>query len=378
MTSRRHARYYPVARVAHLERLASMAPADFLYSATRQDWDPGLAANAPGVERIQFVDVVRRIAGGHYSIVEIPEPLAIPLLPRLAVLAVLARINNLLRPRRPVTFVFYAIENLDQTGKLRSRLPVPKFLARTLINLPLRLVMSATSRAAFGTRGALDTYVAQLGEHRWRRLTQATEVRMFVALSPAGEGGEQRDARRVGFLGSFEERKGIRDLIAAWPAVLARRPDAELEIIGHGPLEDEVRTFVSSANHVRLAIDPPRAEIKSALPTWHVLVLLSRRTPTWREQIGLPILEGLSAGCEILTTSETGIAQWLETNGHRVVEPGSDPARVAAAIVEAIGATRPAAAVRAQLPRVDGRVQADHWMFKHSSELQEGVDGLDV
>lgn len=369
MVRRRNARYYPVARVAHIERLASMAPADFLFSSTRRDWDEALASRTPGVERVRFVDVAMRVGRGRYAIVEIPEPLALPLLPKLVALAVLARLNNALRPRRRVTFVYYAIENLNQVEKLRSKLALPRWIARHAISTALRIVMSVTSKAAFGTEGALSTYIEQVGERRWRRMAQSTDVREFTALAPPEPTTASRSPMQAGFLGSFEERKGIRQLMAAWSDVLIHEPGAQLAIVGHGPLEAEVAAFAAANDGVQLTIDPPRNEIKDALGTWHVLVLLSRRTPTWREQIGLPILEGLSAGCEVVTTTETGIADWLVANGHRVVEQDATSDEVADSLVGALRSSRSRAEVQRALPETDGRKLADDWLMDAASTL---------
>jgi hypothetical protein len=43
----------------------------------------------------------------------------------------------------------------------------------------------------------------------------------------------------------------------------------------------------------------------------------------WREQLGLPILEGLSHGSRIVTASETGLAPDLSRDGHFVIAQAS-------------------------------------------------------
>ena len=44
------------------------------------------------------------------------------------------------------------------------------------------------------------------------------------------------------FVGRLVEKKGVGDLIAAMPAILAKRPEARAVIVGHGPLEDRLKT----------------------------------------------------------------------------------------------------------------------------------------
>ena len=117
---------------------------------------------------------------------------------------------------------------------------------------------------------------------------------------------------------------------------------------------------------MELVIDPPRSEIHRHLRSASVLALPSRPTASWREQIGLPIVEGLAHGCNIVTTSETGLAGWLTEHGHNVVAPGAGVSALADSVLHALhkqGDGGTAVGVVADLPAVDGRLAADAWMF---------------
>jgi glycosyltransferase involved in cell wall biosynthesis len=94
-----------------------------------------------------------------------------------------------------------------------------------------------------------------------------------------------------------------------------------------------------------------------------VVVLPSRRQVAWREQVGLPIVEGLAHGCTVVTTDETGIADWLRRNGHGVIPAASVGELLASVITEAAARPLDARAVCASLPRQDSRLEADSWMF---------------
>ena len=102
-------------------------------------------------------------------------------------------------------------------------------------------------------------------------------------------------------------------------------------------------------------------------------VLLSQPTPTWREQVGLPVVEGLAHGCTVVTTTETGLAGWLAAHGHEVLPPGAPDGEVAAAVDRALGRRRPAGDVLADLPAADGRLAADRWMFGPRAWPEPGV-----
>lgn len=51
----------------------------------------------------------------------------------------------------------------------------------------------------------------------------------------------------VGFIGSFYDYEGLDDLIAAMPALVARRPAAKLLLVGGGPMETALRTQAAAS-----------------------------------------------------------------------------------------------------------------------------------
>jgi glycosyltransferase involved in cell wall biosynthesis len=165
------------------------------------------------------------------------------------------------------------------------------------------------------------------------------------------------------FLGAFDERKGLRVLAAAWPEVHRQRPDARLTLVGKGPLAGLAEDLAADRPEVDLVVDPPRPRIHEALRSAALVVLASQRTATWREQVGLPLVEGLAHGCAVVTTAETGLADWLAADGHRVVDVSAGSGALAAAIVAGLDERRSRASVLAGLPEIDGRLAADAWMF---------------
>lgn len=165
------------------------------------------------------------------------------------------------------------------------------------------------------------------------------------------------------FLGAFHERKGLPELVAAWPEVVRRRPSARLTVMGSGPLEGMVRDLAERCPGVVVVVDAPRSEVHAALRRSSVVVLLSRRTDTWREQVGLPLVEALAHGCSVVTTTETGLAGWLSNHGHAVLPADTTDEDVAGTVVELLARHRPVASVLADLPDTDGRLAAAAWLF---------------
>ena len=349
------ARYYDMARLAHIERLPDMVPGDFFFTRHRLDWNEGLTASAPNVRRVSLVGLLTRLWRSDYSAVEVPEPLALPIVPKLIAIACVVSAKNVLKGSK-TSLVWYAIENIDVAEKLSAKTHLPRALSRFLLKLALMPVLRSTSRAVFGTEGARENYEALLGPIR------ATH-RTLLALPQASAELGQKSEQKICFLGAFEQRKGILKLLEAWPLIRDAHPDASLTVMGHGPLSETVAATCAELSGVTLVLDPSREVISHTLSEAKVLVLLSERTPTWREQVGLPIVEALSYGCEIVSTPETGLAGWLRANGHTVTVDHPSLEQVAAAIGAAAAREPRSKAIKNSLPAVDSRIEADSWLF---------------
>ena len=358
----RVARYYPTARLAHIERLADDRLVDFFYSDHRLDWDESLASSMPNVRQQSAVHIIWSLLTTPYDLIEIPEPLAISLLPRLVLLTVLLRVKKTFGRKSP-RFVFYAIENLDQVCKVAARTRFPSWLIRPIVRWSVTAVLSRTHRVAFGTQGARENYESVLSTAR-RSFASSTELADFEALPSPRHSYFEKGAADACFVGALDDRKGIRLVMAAWPLVVAMNAGSTLSILGHGPFEVEVRDFAQRHPEVSFCLNPSRKSIWEALGRSHCLILPSQRTVLWREQVGLPIVEGLSQGCEIVTTTETGIANWLRKHGHRLVDSGCSPETLATAIDGALSDKRPFSQILADLPETDSREQADAWLMQ--------------
>ena len=347
------ARLYKTLRSAYLERAHVLPEATILYRAKRYDFHESLV---DGLNVVQAgpVRAAWLLARSKVITLEINEPLMLSSVWGSALAISGLRARSLLGGPR-ATIVSYAMENsnplvrpVGEEGRLRR-------FANSRLS---RFVWRHTDRIAFGTDAARITYGRAL-----RRPPAGITCTVIPALPapctcPVDPGpGEPR----VVFLGALVARKGFPELLAAWPSVTARNPAARLTIIGKGTLEDRARQAAEQDPTIELIIDPPRSEIHAQLRRARVLALPSQPTATWREQIGLPIVEGLAHGCQIVTTSETGLADWLTEHGHDVVAPGAEIPALAFAVMRAL--EKQSGTGVADLPAVDGRLAADAWMF---------------
>lgn len=343
-------RLYESVRTAHLERARQLVPASIVHRVVRYDFDPALAEGLDLVPAGRVGGAVA-VARSGVRVLEVNEPLMTSSLPATALaLAALA-----LRGRGSrVEVVSYAIGNADPfaaatapTWRSRLRRRGERVLARA--------VWRRLDRVVFGTDAARRTYADVLGRPAAR--TAASTVHALPAPHPGAGGGVRPPV--VAFVGALVPRKGVPVLLAAWPLVVARRPEARLVVLGKGPLEDAVRSALAAEPSASLEVDPPRDRIHEVLDGARVLTLPSQPSPTWREQVGLPVVEGLSHGCTVVTTTETGLADWLTDHGHVVVPDAGSAEALADGLVAALDLARTADDVLADLPTRDGRLAAD-------------------
>lgn len=373
MSDRRNIRVYAAVRTVHLERLAESHPAELLYTKTRYDFDESVLADSVRPERVGRFGAVRHLLRHGHGVVEINEPFMvarwIDLLAQVAAVTIRSMVD-----RERSVIVTYVLSLKDPAADLVQRWRLPRPIADRLARLVIGVLVRRTDRIAFGTEAARDLMVEYVDPD-----LVAARGRVFPALPTrcrCVDDGAVTGRREPGavFVGAFDERKGIRQLLAAWELVADRRPDATLTLIGKGALTAEVEAWAHDRREVSVVVDPPRAHIHDAMRVAGVLILLSQRRGVWREQVGLPIVEGLSHGCRIVATDETGLASWLRDHRH-VVVAGDAAADVTAAAIEASLTDGPSPAdVLADLPEVDMRLVADRWMFTGEASIATGAE----
>jgi len=109
------------------------------------------------------------------------------------------------------------------------------------------------------------------------------------------------------------ETKGTRYLLAAFAKLARKYPEAELQIVGEGPLEGALRAQadklgVSSA--VRFLGARPHAEVLKLMSSSWVLSLPSVTAPTGEsEGLGMVLLEAAACGVPVVATWHNGIPE---------------------------------------------------------------------
>lgn len=346
-------RVIPELRNYHVAGLGAMAPADVFYFEHKYDLDQ--ADLPPSMRRVSVKQLRREVRRSKATTLEIWEPLWMRELAHHIGITLAWKFARPFhwRSRRVVS---YAMENNDLALLLAGKRRVPAIVVRVFaffLGAYMRAIYSRIAYASAGSRAIYETLP-------FVRSIESADIPNLPALprDPIPE----KDDDLVVFLARMEERKGTRHLLAAWPSVELALPNAKIVMIGDGPDEHAVAEWCAGQ---------PRRSYRGALPHVEALKVMSRasvavspsvREGRWREQIGLPIHEGLLAGSTVVTTTETGLASWLHERGHRVVKPSAMPEELATAIITALREPLDPTGVRATLPIQEGRISANHWL----------------
>jgi glycosyltransferase involved in cell wall biosynthesis len=128
------------------------------------------------------------------------------------------------------------------------------------------------------------------------------------------------------FVGYLIERKGVRYLLEAAPAILAQHPDLRIVLIGKGPEEQRLREQAAAlgiAGSVAFVGFLPHAEVIELMQRSLLLVL-----PSVEEGQGAVLLEALAAGTPVIGSNIDGIAEVITPQVGRLF-PVADAAALA-------------------------------------------------
>ncbi|MEH0825335.1 MULTISPECIES: glycosyltransferase [unclassified Micromonospora] len=343
------------ARTAHLDRLALLPNTQLFFRHRSFDFDEAQASKVDATQMSRTA-MIWRLAQSTPEVIEVNEPMFLRAWPTI-IAAYCGALLASLRSRRRVRIVCYAIENGDAEASFARHFRIAHVISRLLFRLAVNGLVSRVDGMAFGTEGAAANYSRFVASRH--RLSLAT----FSPLEPACSCDDSIESHGVLFVGALEQRKGVAELMAAWESVTGDLPGVTLTVVGKGQMEDVITEWIRTQPSARLVVDLERSDLHHAYRSARVLVLPSLRTPHWREQVGLPIVEALAHGCEIVTTDETGLADWLDRHGHRVVPSELPVGALSAAIREAWRSARPRSEILSSLPERDGRNLAAEWLF---------------
>jgi colanic acid/amylovoran biosynthesis glycosyltransferase len=131
-------------------------------------------------------------------------------------------------------------------------------------------------------------------------------------------------------------KKGFGDLIRACGLLAERGKSFQCEIIGEGPLENELRGQIEALalqNRVVLSGAKPQSQLRQRLTAANVFVLPSVIEPDGgMDNLPTVIMEAMATGLPVVSTNLGGIPEMVVQNETGFVVPPGDVAALAAAI----------------------------------------------
>jgi glycosyltransferase involved in cell wall biosynthesis len=169
------------------------------------------------------------------------------------------------------------------------------------------------------------------------------------------------------YVGRLTPEKGPDLLLDAFAGLVARRPAAQLAIVGSGVLEPALRRRVGAlgiGHRCRFVGQRSRADVARWLNAATLLVLPSRA-----EGVPNVLLEAVASGTPVVATRVGGVAEALEEDAAGLLVPPGDPPALAHAIGAALDRAFAPHAVRATLRAPSWDASARRML----DALEEGV-----
>ena len=133
----------------------------------------------------------------------------------------------------------------------------------------------------------------------------------------------------VGVVARLEPEKGHPTLLEAWPSVLAVVPDATLLVVGEGSRRDALEAMTRELRIAdRVVFTGRRDDVPAVTAALDIAVL-----PSYREALGLTILEAMALSRPIVASNVGGIPEMVEDGVTGLLVPPHDAEALAAAIV---------------------------------------------
>src|SRR5205809_1194688 len=141
-------------------------------------------------------------------------------------------------------------------------------------------------------------------------------------------------------VGRWIPKKGFSDLIRACALLAGRGKSFKCEIIGEGPLENELREQIEALglrNHVILTGAKPQPELRRRLSAANVFVLPSVIDPNGgMDNLPTVIMEAMATGLPVVSTNIGGIPEMVVENETGFLVPAGDSTGLAAAVEKLI------------------------------------------
>ena len=208
----------------------------------------------------------------------------------------------------------------------------------------LRPLLARAARLVAVARFEIEEYGAllRLPPERFSLIPNGTDL----SFSAGDLALAEPDTPVIATIGRLERYKGHHRVLAAFPHVLERLPDARLLIVGSGPFEPELRRQIEAGglgSRVEVTSVPAGdARAMAALLGGVSLVVLMSDFETHP----LVALEAAAARRRLLVADHGGLGELVADGFARGIDPGATPAEIASAALEELRKPLPERAPR--------------------------------
>lgn len=145
----------------------------------------------------------------------------------------------------------------------------------------------------------------------------------------------------IGFIGSFYDYEGLDDLIAAMPALVARRPEARLLLVGGGPMEAALKAQAAAspaADRIRFTGRVPHEEVERYYALVDVLAYPRKRMRLTDLVTPLKPLEAMAQLKLVAASDVGGHRELIEDGVTGTLFPPDDSGALAMALADLLDA----------------------------------------
>jgi glycosyltransferase involved in cell wall biosynthesis len=202
------------------------------------------------------------------------------------------------------------------------------------IRIMFRFVALLSRMVIANSRATAAALAGPISAVRRKTVVVYPGIDVSLERDPATQNRDAFDSLRVAFVGRLAPRKGVTELLEATALVCERGNAIRLDVFGAAPPGQEWREGqyhrraggLGVGDVVRFAGFVP--DVRRRLASVDVLVVPSQRP----EPFGRVVLEGMAAGCAVITCRTGGGSDEIIDDGVTGLYCGSDPESMADAI----------------------------------------------
>lgn len=193
--------------------------------------------------------------------------------------------------------------------------------AKTFEQTVSRFVVSQ-SEQVICVSAAAESIAQSLGAERTAVIRNAVDIEEF-SPSPT-------DEKSLLYIGRLVHNNGIQDLLTALPRVIEAHPDAELHIVGSGPLEADVNEMIEREDLSKSVTVYDYVEDISEM--YDIASVFCR--PSYSEGLPLTMLEAMASGVPPVVTAIAGVPEVVTDRENGILLQPGQPAEIETAVNE--------------------------------------------